>query len=188
MIRIATTLAATASATLAATLPARADPLRIEAVMSPKEQIQLNFQDGTRHFVLTVRREGQATGEWPLSGAAVTEYGMHDIVPGVGGDPLGYRVFAAANGDIAYLRWRVRAIFIPGANGQPQLLDKGVWEVVGGTGGLANLGGAGTMHIRAVSPTDRRFILQGEVTRRRWTTCRNCAAERGSGCREPLRE
>jgi hypothetical protein len=167
MTRIATALAAAVVATIAAALPARADPLRIEAVMSPREQIQLNFQDGTRHFVLMVRREGQATGEGPLAGAAVTEYGMHDIVPGVGGDPLGYLVFTAANGDIAYVRWRVRAIFIPGADGRPQLLDNGVWEVVGGTGALADLVGAGTMHIRAVSPTDRRFILQGEVTRRR---------------------
>ncbi len=166
MTRIASTLAAAALATIAAALPARADPLHVEAVMTPKEQMQLNFQDGTRHFVLMVRREGQATGQGPLAGAAVTEYGMHDIVPGVGGDPRGYLVFTAANGDIAYVRWNVRAIFVPGANGQPQLLDNGVWEIAGGTGGLANLVGAGTMHIRAVSPTDRRFILDGEVARR----------------------
>jgi hypothetical protein len=166
MTRLATTFAAAAIATIAAALPARADPLRVEAVMSPKEQIQLNFQDGSRHFMLMVRREGQATGEGPLAGAAVVEYGVHDIVPGVGGDPIGYLVFTAANGDIAYIRWRVRAIFLPGANGRPELLDNGVWEVVSGTGSLANLVGAGTMHIRAVSPTDRRFILEGEVRRR----------------------
>jgi hypothetical protein len=50
---------------------------------------------------------------------------------------------------IAHVRRRVRPIFIPGA------------------GALAKLVGAGAMHIRAVSPTDRRFLLTGEVTRRR---------------------
>ncbi len=31
--------------------------------MTPKEQIQLDFTDGSKHFVLMVRREGKATGE-----------------------------------------------------------------------------------------------------------------------------
>ena len=30
--------------------------------MTPKEKIQLDFADGSRHFVLMVRREGEAKG------------------------------------------------------------------------------------------------------------------------------
>jgi hypothetical protein len=52
--------------------------------------------------VLIARREGQATGEGPLAGAAVTEYGMHDIAPGVGG-----------TGGLATLSGRARCIFAP---------------------------------------------------------------------------
>ena len=48
---------------------AQAEPLKIEAVMSPKEKLQLDFKDGSKHFVLMVRREGQATGAGPLAGA-----------------------------------------------------------------------------------------------------------------------
>ncbi len=146
---------------------APAEPLKIEAVMSPKEKIQLDFKDGSKHFVLMVRREGQAAGTGPLAGAKVVEYGMHDIVPGVGGEPRGYLEFTAANGDVAYVKWQVRAIFVPGPDGKPQLLDNGFWEIAGATGSLAGLVGAGTLHIKAVNPTDRRFILDGEIAKKK---------------------
>jgi hypothetical protein len=152
-------LAAVALNTGAAT----ADPLKIEAVMSPKEKIQLDFADGSKHFVLMVRREGEAKGTGALNGAKVVEYGVHDIIPGVGGEPRGYLVMTAANGDLAYVKWQVRAVFVPGADGKPQLLDNGYWEIAGGTGGFTGLTGAGTLHIKAVSPTDRKFILDGDV-------------------------
>jgi hypothetical protein len=42
-------------------------------------------------------------------------------------------------------------------------LDNGVWRFVGGTGKLANLQGAGTIHIRAVSAAEREFELTGEA-------------------------
>lgn len=140
-----------------------AEPLKVEAVMSPKEQIKLDFADGSKHFVLMVRREGRATGTGPLGGAGVTEYGVHDIVPGVGGDPRGYLVFADAAGDTAYVKWQVRAIFVPGPDGKPTLLDNGFWEIASGTGKFAGMKGGGTLHIKPASPTDRRFILDGEV-------------------------
>lgn len=142
---------------------ANADPLKIEAVMSPKEKIQLDFADGSKHFVLMVRREGAASGTGAFNGTKVVEYGMHDIIPGVGGDPRGYLVLTAANGDLAYVKWQVRAVFVPGPDGKPQLLDNGFWETAGGTGAFANMTGAGTLHIKAVSPTDRKFILEGDL-------------------------
>lgn len=146
---------------------AAAEPLAVEAIMAPKEKIQLDFMDGSKHFLLMVRREGEAKGSGLLNGTKVVEYGMHDIVPGVGGDPRGYLVMTAANGDIAYVKWQVRAVFVPGPDGKPQLLDNGFWELTGGTGAFSNTTGAGILHIKAVSPTDRKFILTGETFARK---------------------
>ncbi len=87
----------------AAAVPAAAESMRIEAVLAPKEQMRLDFEDGSKHFVLLVRREGKAEGSGPLAGAAVTEYGMLDIVPGVSGDPRGYLEFSQPGGDNAYV-------------------------------------------------------------------------------------
>lgn len=149
-----------------ATIPlgsALAEPLKLEAVMTPKEKIQLDFADGSKHFLLMVRREGNASGTSLLNGAKVVEYGVHDITPGVGGEPRGYLVLTGANGDIAYIKWQVRAVFVPGSDGKPQLLDNGFWEMAGGTGTFSSLKGAGTLHIKAVSPTDRKFIIEGDL-------------------------
>lgn len=141
-----------------------AAPVKIESVVSPRELIRLDFADGSKHFVAMMRREGKATGEGILSGAAVTEYGMHDIQPGIGGDPHGYLVFTLPPGDVLYVKWVVRGVSVPGIDGKPMLLDNGVWEVVGGTGKLKGLRGAGTLHIkRVLSPRERKFVLEGEL-------------------------
>ena len=147
----------------AAISTALADPMKIEAVLAPKEQIRLDFADGSKHFLLLSKREGRAGGSGPLVGAMVTEYGRHDIVPGVAGDASGYLVFVAPNGDIAYVKWLVRAIFVSGPGGKPVLLDNGVWEMAGGTGKFKGSKGAGILHIKATSPTDRNYILEGEI-------------------------
>lgn len=142
---------------------AMAEPLSIKAVMSPREQIRADLPTGQPHFVLFVRREGKASGTGILNGAELTEYGMHDIRPGVDGSPRGYLVVKLPGGDQAVIKWEVQATFVPGPDGKPRLLDNGVWRFVGGTGTLATLQGAGIMHIRAVSPTDREFELVGEA-------------------------
>jgi len=141
-----------------------AAPLQIEARMSPTQQLKLDFKDGSGHFVLFVRREGKSQGNGLLSQMSVTEFGMHDITPGIGGEPTGYLVFAAPNGDEAYVRWNVQATFVAGPDGKPLLLDNGVWRLASGTGQFANHKGAGVMHIKAVSPTERLFTLEGEIT------------------------
>jgi hypothetical protein len=61
------------------------------------------------------------------------------------------------------IQWEVQATFVPGPDGKPRLLDNGVWRLVGGTGKLANLQGAGTMHIRAISAAEREFELTREA-------------------------
>jgi hypothetical protein len=147
----------------AATAGALAGPVKVEAVLAPKEQIRLDFAGGSKQFFLLTKREGKAAGSAPLAGAAVTEYGRHDIVPGASGDAGGYLVFTAPDGDVAYLKWLVRAVFVPGPGGKPALLDNGVWEVVAGTGKFKELKGAGRLNIKPVSATDRNYILEGEL-------------------------
>jgi len=149
---------------LAAGIPglAAAEPLTLKAVMSPKEQIYVDLPTADKHLVLFVRREGKAVSGGPLNGAEMTEYGMHDIRPGVDGSPRGYMVAKLPKGDQAVLQWEVQATFVPGPDGKPRLLDNGVWRFIGGTGGLAGVKGAGTMHIKAVSATEREFSFDGE--------------------------
>jgi hypothetical protein len=142
---------------------ASAEPLAVRARMSPREQIRADLPTPTKHFVLFVRREGTAEGSGPLAGAHLTEYGMHDIRPGIDGSPRGYLVARSPNGDQAVIQWEVQATFVPGPDGKPRLLDNGVWRLIGGTGALAAVQGAGILHIRAVSATDREFELSGEV-------------------------
>ena len=142
---------------------ALAEPVKLEAALAPKEQIKLDFADGSKQFVLMIRREGKASGDGPLAGTTVTEYGLHDVVPGKGGDANGYLVFAGPNGDTSYVKWRLRAVFVPGKDGKPVLIDNGVWEVVGGTGRFEALKGAGTLNIEFVSKTDRTYVLDGEL-------------------------
>lgn len=162
MRKIITWCCVLAGAMLAGNLAAA--ELNVKAVMTPKEQMRLEFADGSGHFVLMVRREGKVDGVGPLTGAGVTEYGWHDLVPGVAGDPRGYLVFTLPGGDVAYVKWQVRAVFVPGADGKPKLLDNGFWEIAGGTGMFHGARGAGTLHIKAVSPTDREYSLTGEIS------------------------
>jgi hypothetical protein len=154
---IAAVLAGAASA-------AQAEPVKIDALVAQKEALRLDFADGSKHFFLLVHREGKSEGQGLLAGATVNEYGAHDIVPGVGGEPRGYLEFTKADGDKAYIKWVIQAIFVPGPDGKPKLLDNGIWQVVSGTGNLSKLKGAGTFHLVATGPTERRFVLEGELT------------------------
>jgi len=162
---IAIAVALVVAGMIGGTADAGAAEMKVEAVMAPQEQMRLDFEDGSKHFVLLVRRTGTAKGSGPLADAEVTEFGMHDLVRGQDGDPRGYLVFSLADGSKAYIKFRVRAIFVPGPNGKPKLLDNGFWEVAGATGSLKGLKGAGTLHIKPASKTDRRFILNGELVK-----------------------
>jgi len=124
--------------------------------------MKFEFGDGSKHFVLAVRREGTAKGEGMLDGAKVTEFGWHDIRPPMDGDPQGYLEMTDADGDLAVLKWSVRAIFMAG-EGKPELHDNGVWELVSGTGKFKDMRGVGSLVIKPAGETDRRFILDGEI-------------------------
>lgn len=155
-------IAAALAIVLAGPSSASADTVSVEAVLSPTDTIRMDFKDGSKHFVVMVRREGTAEGQGAFAGAKVIEYGWHDIQPPVGGDPHGYLEVTAPNGDIAYLKWTVRAVFLKGGE-KPKLADYGFWELVSGTGAFAEMHGVGTLQIKAVTKTDRKYILTGEV-------------------------
>lgn len=144
------------------TAPVLAAPVSVEAVLTPQEQMRFDFGDGSKNFVLAVRREGQAEGEGAFAGAKVTEFGWHDIRPPVDGDPRGYLKLETEEGDIAVLRWNVRAVFMKG-DGKPALFDNGVWELVRGTGRFEQMRGLGSLVIEPAEGEARRFILDGEL-------------------------
>ena len=143
---------------------AAAAPVKVEAVLVPREQIRLDFAEGSRHFVrLSQPPTRRRTAHPPR------RRGGYGIRPARRGSPERTQsptrqspVFTAPEGDIAwYVKWTLRAVFVAGAGGKPALLDNGVWEVVGGTGKYKGLKGAGSLHIKAVSATDRNYILEG---------------------------
>jgi hypothetical protein len=147
---------------LAGTLT-NAEPVKFNAFVSQKEAIRLDFTDSSKRFFMLVRREGKTEGQGPLAGAAVQEYGVHDVVPGVSGEPHGYLEFVGNDGSKAYLKWTIQAVFLPGPDGKPRLLDSGLWKVVGGTGKLEKLKGAGTFRLQFPGGNDRRFAMEGEL-------------------------
>lgn len=142
---------------------AMAEPMKIEAVITPKSESKLELADGSKRFLLATQREGRAAGNGPLAGATMLEWGVHDVNPPVGANASGYLVFTMADGDIAYLKYQFRAIPVPGPDGKPRFLANGVWETAGGTGKLKGLRGAGTLHVNAPSPKERQWILDGDL-------------------------
>jgi hypothetical protein len=141
---------------------AMAAPVAVTAVMDPQEEMRFEMGDGTPHFVLAVRREGVSEGTGVLAGAKVTEFGWHDIQPPLGGDPRGYLRFEAENGDVAIIKFTVRAVFMKGAD-KPALHDDGFWELVSGTGQFADKRGVGALKIEPAGDPKRLFSLTGEI-------------------------
>jgi hypothetical protein len=139
-----------------------AAPVSITTVLDPQEQMRFEMGDGTPHFVLAVRREGVSEGEGALAGAKVTEFGWHDIQPPMGGDPRGYLRFEAENGDVAIVKFTVRAVFMKGAD-KPELHDDGFWELVSGTGQFEGKRGVGALKIEPAGGPKRLFSLVGEI-------------------------
>lgn len=138
-----------------------AEPVSVEGVLTPEESMKFELGDGTKHFVLAVRRQGTFEGSGPFDGANVTEFGWHDVNPPVQGDPQGYLRLTAGDGDVAVLHWTVKAVFTQGAEG-PALSNSGVWKLVGGTGRFAEMTGVGSLVLTpAGGPT--KFMLEGEV-------------------------
>ena len=152
------TLAAAVGACAAAgTLAA---PMKVEAVISPKADSRMDFADGSKRFLVAAQREGKATGNGPLAGTTMLEWGMHDVNPATGANATGYLVFTTAEGDVAYIKYQFRGVPVPGPDGKPRFLANGNWETAGGTGKLKGLRGAGALQF---IPAERRFVLDGDA-------------------------
>jgi hypothetical protein len=136
-----------------------AEPVSVEVAYTTKEQMRYDFADGSNRFVLAVLREGKAEGSGIFAGAAVEEFGWHDVHPPVSADPQGYLQLTTENGDVAVLRWSVKAVFTKGDD-RPALFNNGFWELVGGTGQFEAKRGIGSIIIRAA---EQKLILEGEV-------------------------
>lgn len=156
-------LMAVVALSMMAAAASEAAPVKIEAVISPKAESKLVFADGSKRYLIATQREGIVTGDGPLSGATMLEWGVHDVTPGSGAHGNGYLVFTTAEGDIAYLKYQFRALQLPVAEGKRRILINGHWEVVGGTGKFQGLRGAGTVQVKPLSPKERRWILEGEL-------------------------
>jgi len=157
--------AAAFSATLClAAAGAAAEPMTLDVVLSPKDEIRLAFESDGRHSLSLTHREGSAAGSGIFAGATVAEYGMHDVTGGEGGEAAGYLQATTAGGDIAYIKWRLRALFAAGPDGKAKVINGGHWELAGGTGQFAALRGVGTLAIEFPSKTERRYILQGDLS------------------------
>lgn len=143
---------------------AAAEPMTLDVVLSPKDHISLDFKDDDRHFVTLIQREGSADGSGVFEGAKVVEYGLHDVTRGHSGKASGYFEATTTGGDVAYFRWRLRAWFVAGPDGKAKVINSGSWELTGGTGQFATMRGVGTMRLEFVSKTDRRFVLEGDIS------------------------
>ncbi len=143
---------------------ASAEPVVLDAVLSTKADISLAFKDDSRHFVTLLRRDGSATGDGVFKDAQVVEYGMHDVTVGDSAKASGYIEATTSGGDVAYFRWRLRAHFVAGPDGKPKPINNGYWELAGGTGQFAGMRGVGTMLIEFPSKTERRYLLEGDIS------------------------
>jgi hypothetical protein len=144
--------------------PASAEPMVLDAVLSTQEDISLAFKDDSRHFVVLLRREGSASGDGVFKDAKVVEFGMHDVTRGEDAKASGYIEATTTAGDIAYFRWRLRAFFVSGPDGQVKPINSGYWELSGGTGPFATLRGVGTLLIEFLNKTERRYLLEGDLS------------------------
>ena len=143
---------------------AAAEPMTLDVVLSPKDAIRLDFKDNENHLVLLSHRQGNAEDSGMFAGAKVVEYGMHDVTMGDGGHARGYLEATTSNGDVAYFKWQLRALFVAGPDGDARVIDNGHWELAGGTGKFASMRGVGTLLLEFVSKTDRRYLLEGDIS------------------------
>ena len=142
---------------------AAAEPVSVAALLATKDEIRMDFE-GSNRFVLMVRREGTAEdgATEPFAGAQIVEHGWHDVNPPEGARPQGYLTLTTGDGDTAYVRFTVRAVFFGGGE-KPRLSDHGVWELVHGTGRFEGMRGLGTVVIEPKGASGTRYVLEGEI-------------------------
>jgi len=141
---------------------AHAASVQFAALIAPKADVTLAFEDGSKHLFRLVQREGKTTGG-PLDGTTMLEFGTHELTP-VGAEGRGYLVFTRESGDIAYLRFHWVAQGVASADGDLTPRLAGQWEVTGGTGRFASLRGVGTVRIEMPSSSERNWVFEGDMS------------------------
>ena len=141
---------------------AHAAPVEFAALITPKADVTLQFEDGSNRLVRLVQREGETSGDGPLDGTTMLEWGMHELTSEKG-NGQGYLVFTHGSGDIAYLRfdWQARLFRSPSGSLSPKLA--GSWGIVGGTGRFASLKGVGSLRIEVRSARERYWVFEGDI-------------------------
>ena len=69
---------------------AEAEPMTLDVVLSPKDNLRLDFKNNEQHFLDLTQREGVAAGDGVFADARVVDYGMNDVTVGDGGRASGY--------------------------------------------------------------------------------------------------
>ena len=141
---------------------AHAAPVEFAALITPKADVTLRFEDGSNRLVRLVQREGETRGGGPLDSTTMLEWGMHELTSEKG-NGQGYLVFTHDSGDIAYLRfdWQARMLQSPSGSLSPKLA--GSWDIVGGTGRFAALKGVGSLRIEVRSARERYWVFEGDI-------------------------
>jgi hypothetical protein len=68
------------------------------------------------------------------------------------------------SGDTAYFKWQLLASFVADSDGNAKVIDNGHWELVDGTGDFASMRGVGTLLLEFVDKTDRRYVVEGDIS------------------------
>lgn len=144
---------------------AQAEPVSVSGTLSTKEQIKLDFRDGTGHFFSMSRREGTMKGKGLLNDTKALDYAVHDIWPGLGGPTNGYLVLSSSDNDIAYVSWSAQANFVKADNGKVIPVNKGTWTLMSGIGKFRGFKGTGEILITFAENNDRSFLLEGDISK-----------------------
>lgn len=147
------------------TFAAQAEPVSITGTLTAKEQIKLDFKDGTGHFFAMSRREGTMKGKSILNDTKALDYAAHDIWPGLGGPTNGYLVLSSSDSDIAYVSWNAQASFVKSNSGKITALNKGTWTLISGIGKFKGYKGSGDILITFADNNDRAFLLEGNISK-----------------------
>lgn len=147
--------------------PAAAEPLKMKILYRLAEQTryEIPLPDSEKHWVRIAKFTGTVEGGGPFDGAQATEMGFHDVFPGKGGvgAPL-YHVLALKGGGTVTLRGDRELIVIPTGTDKPAMVYSGQWRVLGGTGAMAGIQGAGTYRTSPLSPTESRLEFEGHFS------------------------
>lgn len=143
---------------------AHAEAMKLDALLTTSESISLAFKNDSRRFVTLLKREGVVSANGVFEGAKMVEYGMHDVTSGDAAEAAGYLEVTTTGGDTAYFKWQLRAAFVKGSDGKLGVVNGGTWEIIGGTGQFDDKRGVGLMQIEFPSKTERRYILEGNIS------------------------